>query len=331
MTIKTTHADAKKRKFMITAKQVKKAAKMHGADLVGIASMDRFEGAPPQMDPRQIFPDAKSMIVLACRIPRGALVGIEEGTFFTSYAMMGYAGINFVRMPMVLWSLTNFIEDQGYDALPIANNFPWAGISMDDGQPREKWSRPVAPGKPAPDVMPQLRIAAFAAGLGEIGYSKVFLTPEFGPRQRFGAILTNAALEPDPLFAGKICDRCMLCARDCSGKAISTTETVKITVAGRKIEWGKLDEHRCRIAFHGGAPEANPFYADQPAAIMWHGEALEGARGCIRSCMIHLEQKGVLKNQFKEPFRKRKPWQLPADWKKDIDPTAVRLDPTHGA
>ena len=56
---------------MLTSEDVKKTGKMHGADLVGIASMDRFEGAPLQMDPRAIFPDAKTMIVCGCRIPRG--------------------------------------------------------------------------------------------------------------------------------------------------------------------------------------------------------------------------------------------------------------------
>lgn len=298
---------------------VKDYAKTHGADLVGIASMDRFEGAPPEMDPRHIFPEARAMIVVACRIPRGTLIGIEEGTFFQSYAMMGYAGINFVRMPMVLWNVANFLEDAGYDAIPIANHFPWSGINNDNGQKLKDWSRPVAPGKPAPDVFLHYRIAAFAAGLGEIGYSKVFLTPEFGPRQRFGAILTNAPLEADPLFEGKICDRCMCCVRACSGKAIHPTETVRVTVAGREIEWGRLDVPRCRSAFCGGAPESNPFAMSQVAdKIMWHGEALEGASGCMRACMVHLEQKGVLKNRFREPFRKRQPWKLPADWKKDL-------------
>lgn len=312
---------------MISAAEVKAFAKANGADLAGIASMDRFEGAPPEMDPRHIFPEAKAMIVLACRIPRGALKGIEEGTFFISYSMMGYAGINFVRMPMVLWSVTNFLEDAGYDAVPIANVFDWAGIRTDAGGRREHFSRPVAPGKPAPDVTPHLRIAAFAAGLGEIGYSKVFLTPEFGPRQRFGAILTSAPLKADPLFEGRLCDRCMLCAKACSGQAISTTETVKVTVAGRQLEWGKLDTVRCRKAFCGGVPEANPFTMDQPGHIMWHGEALEGARGCIRACMVHLEEKGALKNKFKQPFRRRAPWSMPPDWKKDIPPTPMRLEP----
>ena len=74
---------------MLAAKQVKEYAKRCGADIVGIGSMDRFEGAPMQMDPRYIFPDATAMIVMGFRIPRGCLRGIEEGTFYTAYCGMG--------------------------------------------------------------------------------------------------------------------------------------------------------------------------------------------------------------------------------------------------
>ena len=41
---------------MVTAKMIKKLARGYGADLVGIGEMSRYEGAPPQMDPRFIRP-----------------------------------------------------------------------------------------------------------------------------------------------------------------------------------------------------------------------------------------------------------------------------------
>lgn len=41
-----------------------------------------------------------------------------------------------------------------------------------------------------------------------------------------------------------------------------------------------------------------------------YNPAIEGARGCIRACMIHLEQTGKIKNTFKNPFRKKAPWKL---------------------
>ncbi len=295
---------------MVTSQMVKDVAKAAGADLVGIASMDRFEGAPKQADPRYIFPDAQAMIVLAFRIPRGALRGIEEGTFFVSYCGMGYAGINFVLQPMVLWQVVRFLEQEGYEAVPVQNCFPWCGIHTQTGELRPNWSRPVSPDKPAPDVFIHLRLAAFAAGLGEIGYSKLLLTPEFGPRQRLACILTDAPLDPDPLYEGpQLCDRCMLCVKDCTGGALSETETVKVRIAGVEVEWAKLDVKKCTEAFQNPPPEYNPFLGN-PSPIYWYGRALEGARGCMRACMVHLEEEGKLRYKFKRPFRVRQPWRI---------------------
>lgn len=320
---------------MLTSKKIKSYAKSCGADLVGIGSMDRFEGAPKQFDPRYMMPEAKTIIVLGFRVLRGLLRGIEEGTFFYGYSSMGYAGINFVRMPVVLWEFCNIIEDAGYEALPLPNNFPWNNADMSGrdpakiGLPRPEISRPVSPDKPAPDVFIHLRIAAFIAGLGEIGYSKMFLTPEFGPRQRLAAVLTDMPLEPDPIYAGpKLCDRCMSCARECPTQAISKTKTIKIKVAGRDVEWAEIDMVKCAAGFQGGvidvAPDGeesvpalenmkptpyNPFVKSM-RPVYEYGRAIGGSRGCTRACMIHLEQQGKLKNVFKQPFRRRKPWKL---------------------
>ena len=320
---------------MISSKEVKKCAKKCGADLVGIASMDRFEGAPREMDPRYIFPEAKALIVLGFRIPRGLFRGIEEGTYFGAYPSMGYGGINVIYAPIVLRELVCFIEDRGYEAVPYPNIYPGYDTNPIDpgtGELRKTAVRAVSPDKPAPDIFIHFRIAAFCAGLGEIGYSKMLLTPEFGPRQRVVLCLTDAPLKPDPIYSGPpICDRCMLCVKDCSGKAISSTETVKVKVAGRELEWGKLDVKRCSIAYTGGVKETSPFYIEgydieeeikKPldeinrtrkynyGAVYDHNPAIEGARGCIRACMIHLEKEKRIKNLFKNPFRKRKPWIL---------------------
>lgn len=313
----------------LNAADVKQFCLSAGADVVGIASMDRFEGAPLQSDPRQIFPDAKSMIVMGFRIPRGTLRGIEEGTYYVAYASMGYAAINFILQPMTLWKITAMIEDEGYEAVPIPNNFPWTNKAGGDGQPNLRFSKPVAEGRAAPDVFIHMRIAAMAAGVGEIGWSKMLLTKRFGPRQRLAAIITDAELEPDPVIApGTICDRCMCCARDCTGAALPTDKSVKIKLAGYDVEWGDIDYDVCSRYFCGASPEYNPFMTNFPedqegfqkpvheaqrykvGPIYEYGRALEGARGCIRACMMHLEQVGRIENQFKHPFRRRDPWKL---------------------
>lgn len=310
---------------MLTKEGIRNYAKQIGADLVGFTTMDRFEGAPMQMDPRYIFPDAKTCIVLAFRIPRGYFRGIEEGTYFAPYTAMGYAGINEVYGPIVLRELCCYIEDEGYEAVPVPNiGFRDNAVNEREGVALK--SLPVADGKPAPDILIDMRAAAFAAGLGQYGWSKVFLTPEFGPMQRFVALLTDFECEADPIYEGKICDRCMRCARMCTGKAISTTEADHMNIAGHDIEFAKIDLDACANAYRGGVPEYNPFdvkgtgfkgpeYGNQHELLglplyMRHNHALEGARGCMRECYIHLEEKGILKTKFKNKFRKNKPWMI---------------------
>jgi ferredoxin len=321
---------------MLKAQDVKEYALEMGADLVGISPMDRWEGAPKQMDARYIAPDAKSMIALGFRIPRGTLRGIEEGTFYVSYASMGYAAINHVLQPMVLWRVTAMLEDAGFEALPIANNFPWGntnGAGQDPeltGRWNPNFSVPVSPDKPAPDVFPHLRLAAYMAGMGEIGWSKMFISPKFGPRQRIALILTDAELEPDPIYDGpQLCDRCMMCADQCTGGAIPTdpNDSVKIEVAGHELEWANIDYTVCSRYFCGASPEKNPFMVteedkegfQQPVSqgqrykvgpTYGYGRALEGASGCIRACMIHLEEQDKLGNTFDRPFRRRPDWKI---------------------
>ncbi|MDD5522760.1 MAG: hypothetical protein PHI84_18240 [Kiritimatiellae bacterium] len=332
---------------VLSTKKVKEYAIKCGADIVGITSMDRFEGLPRQLDPRQIFPEAKSMIVLGFRLFRGNFRGIEEGTFFTAYNIMGHEGLRWVFQPVMLWNFTKLIEDEGYEAIPIPDNFPWSNIDKlnpDEigtdfinvnpariGKIDGNFSRTVSPEKPYPDIFIQLKVAAFCAGLGEIGYSGTFLTPEYGPRQMFAAVITDAVLEPDPLFTGKLCekDKCkMACVKDCPSHAISENETVKIKVAGKELEWAKLDFNKCSVSFHGGDKEYNPFmvttedekgFTAQPyttsrkykmAPLYWYGRAIEGMRGCQIACMIHLEQEKKLKNVFKNPFRRKAPWKM---------------------
>ncbi len=184
---------------MLTSELVKQVALEAGADIVGIGDIQRFEGAPKQYDPRYIFPDAKVIIGLGFRIHRGLLRGIEEGTFFAAYPSMGYANINDVYAPMVMREVADLLEDHGYEALMYQNTAVRYGAGA---------GRPVREGYPRPDVFLHFRIAAFICGMGEIGYSKLLLTPQFGPRQRLAFIITDAPLRPDPLYDGPpLCDR----------------------------------------------------------------------------------------------------------------------------
>lgn len=323
-------------KRSIPSTDLKAFAKRQGADLVGIAPLERFEYLPPEENPASIFPDAKTVVVLGMRIPRGTLRGIEEGTYWAAYSATGYGGINQIYMPILVRSVSLYLEDHGWEAVPYINTFPGGYRGGTAGQS-------VAPGRPGPDIWLNFRAMAAAAGLGEIGWSKVFLTPEFGPRQRFAVVITDAPLEPDPLFDGQICDRCMLCVRDCPG-AIQTGKPVSVEIEGRRFEWNRLDVARCTLALHGAVRAVSPFLKEQPELPDIHAEddvdayekamvvvsklkgdvpyyrsltggfpgnwSICGGRGCMRTCMDHLESEGRIQAGFNEPFRKRSMWTV---------------------
>lgn len=320
---------------MITSQDIKAAAKRMGADIVGIGSIDRWSNAPIQMDPKQIMPKAKSVIALGFRVLRGSLRGIEEGTYFSNYSAMGYGGITYLYMPMTVINLSKMIEDAGFEAVPMGHQSDWRAIDP-VGYLKEGYSRPVAPGKAAPDVMISMRIAGFLCGLGEIGYSKMLLTPEFGPRVRVGIIITELELEPDPIMEpGTLCNRCMACVRECPGGCIPADRTIKANVGGYDLEWADVDMGKCDWVFQGGAEakenekadffdrfssawagkfkpsEISPF-SKAPKRLYNSGKAICGAKGCTRACMVSLEKRGVLKNKFESPFRTAKPWTV--DW-----------------
>ena len=269
---------------------LKETARRAGADLVGVAPIERFEGTPPEHHPASIFPEARSVVAIGRRILRGSLRGIEEGTNTFDYSCYGYSWLEKVFLPTTVYRAVGCLEDAGWEAVPM---YPYPTNLAPEGVP-------VAPDRPAPNVTIDFDRAAVAAGLGEIGFGGFFLSPQFGPRVRFGMILTDAELEEDPLFAGSICGECMKCVDDCPLGAMTADRTTTVNVAGKSSECAVVDYSLCRTCRNGAQPstfhdEGNP---DRLAAV------------CARSCVHQLEANGKISNTFATPFRTRRPWSV---------------------
>ena len=102
----------------LTSAMIKQRGMELGLDGVGIASIDRFQKAPPLMNPKTYSPDAKSVIVTMMRIPRGSYRGIEEGTHWNNYTFYSYSRLNQYIRPRLTYALSQFIEDHGWEAVP---------------------------------------------------------------------------------------------------------------------------------------------------------------------------------------------------------------------
>lgn len=265
----------------------------NGADLVGIASIDRFAELPQNHHPASIFPEVRSVVVIGKRIVRGVIRGVEEGTNFDLYDMHGRNWLNNRYLAMTSLKAAEFLEDSGWEAVPLQDLPPQT----------EPMGIPVREGQPAPNVIVDVNDAAVRAGLGEIGYCGFFLTSEFGPRQRFQMILTDAELEPNALLNASVCDRCREHASFCILGAIDPAREHIVSICGKEMTVAGIDYSKCRSCKNGAStntlhPCGNP---DRLAAI------------CCRSCVSCLEEKGILKNKFREPFRRRPPWGIIGD------------------
>ena len=268
-------------------------AKNEGIDLIGFADRSRFEGVDAANNPFSIFPEANTVILIGKRICRGSLRGVEEGTNFGDYRLFGKDWLEDEFLALSAYNLTNFIESHGWEASPVFPNPPElapTGVS-------------VRPGQPAPNVYPDFDYAAVACGLCTLSYNRIPFSKEFGSRQRFHMILTDAALPADALLEQSVCDGCKRCAESCPLGAISTTESEEITICGKVFTVGKIDYEKCKICKNGAV--ANRFSQDaRPDRV---------AALCNRTCMCTLEERDVLCNRFENPFRTAAAWGIAAD------------------
>ena len=265
-------------------------AKADGVDLIGFADRSRFEGVAASTNPFSIFPEAKTVILIGKRICRGSLRGVEEGTNFGDYQLFGKNWLEDEFISLSAYNLSNFIEEFGYEAVPV---FPNPCDQAPQGVS-------VAEGRPAPNVYPDFDYAAVACGLCVISRNGIPFSKEFGSRQRFHMLLTDAELEPTPLLDMDVCSGCTACMDACPMGAISDTETETVTICGKSFEIAKIDYNKCRICQNGAV--VNRFIES--------GKPDRVAALCNRTCMCSLEERKALTNQFQNPFRTSEVWSI---------------------
>jgi len=200
-------------------KKVKKAAKLYGASLVGVAAYNslwmqmnkRYDLTPLEM------PEGVKYAVV------GAIEMDELAIATSPEAPAGAAtGTGYSRMSFVSATLAEFIRNLGYTAIPAGNN---VGLSV-----------PIA----------------IDAGLGQLGRHGLLITPEFGPRVRLFKVFTDLPLVPDkPIDFGvtQFCSGCKRCAEACEVDAISLKDEPDWAPATKSSNPGALkwymDAEKC--------------------------------------------------------------------------------------
>lgn len=171
-----------------------------GADLCGVASVDRFSDAPKGFHPTDVLPGCRSVLSFACRFPAGTLKCTSPHPYTLARNVMTD------KMNRIAVEACVELEKRGVCAIPIPTN-----DSIPDPN-TGRWRSIVSQ-----------KHAAQAAGLGTIGRHSLLITPQYGSIVWLGCVLTELEIEPDPLLPN-ICSGCGLCVGACPVGALEREE-----------------------------------------------------------------------------------------------------------
>jgi epoxyqueuosine reductase len=215
---------------------LKEKCKLLDIPLMGVADVNLWETPPfrPWMPkeffPQSIFPEAKSVIVIGLPITLPVL----ETTPSIFYREL-YLTVNSL-LDQYSYRLANFLNEKGHSSIFVPRD-GYAGVEALLKNPVAFFSH---------------RHAAFLAGLGTFGVNNMLLTPQFGPRVRFGSIFTSAELPSASLMGEDLCTRCMRCVRMCPASALSGQNypdalTEKKSCVAHSAELNRLGISPCGI------------------------------------------------------------------------------------
>lgn len=181
-----------------------------GADLFGVAPATCLADAPDGHKAEDILIGARSIVILAMKmldtqVDILPLAGQETAFFGESSRQAMYAahgGLVSRNLDDLGFKLARFLEKEGYQTY---HQMASAG------------------GVDARYLMGliSLKHVAVGGGLGVIGKSSLLITPQFGPRVRLTAIITDAELEPDEPLTQNFCIDCSKpCITQCPASAL---------------------------------------------------------------------------------------------------------------
>jgi epoxyqueuosine reductase len=220
-------------------KKVKNLASTYNIDFVGIAAAESLNNEAVYHRPQDFLPTAKTVISLGVKLALGTQLinrraHREHRDLIYAHLWHGFGLPSMHYCDRAALFITRMLEAEGNIAVPVMSASTY-------------------------DVRTSLteflyHHAAVAAGLGELGWDDMVVTPEVGSRLRLTAIITDAKLDISPMYSGpKLCDveKCKksnkgvpVCTSYCPTQAIST-ETKKVIIGDKTYTVAKTDQMRC--------------------------------------------------------------------------------------
>jgi len=187
----------------IKSSEVKKVLFDMGADLCGIATIDRFTDAPVGFHPYDVLPSCKSVVVFAKTFPTGTLFCGNNVPYTITRNLLSN------ELDAMSIKFCSLVEKKGIIAVPTGT-ISHTRLDQKTGRRR---------------AMVSAKHSAVAAGLGKIGKNTLLVTPDYGNMVWLNALLINYIFEPDELLPGNPCsDDCTICIDNCPVNALGEPE-----------------------------------------------------------------------------------------------------------
>ena len=195
---------------------IKQIVLSFGADVCGIANIERFAKEREGFSPLDILPDCQSVIVFGVVLPKG-LTKVEPRLVYGHFN-----SLSCLEVDKISFQVSKRLE-RGYDciAVPVPCDSPY-----------EYWDNNSLHGR----GLISMKHAAAASGIGSIGKNSLLINPQYGSLLTIGALLTNLDLASD-----KLCDE--MCIAGC-------TKCIDSCPAGA-IENGAVNQKLCRLHTYG--------------------------------------------------------------------------------
>lgn len=180
-------------------KKVKEILGHLGADLCGIAKIERFADAPSGFHPADIYANCKSVIVFAKIMPKG-LTHVNPRIVY-----INANDVSKCELDRISYMAAIEIEKLGATVVPMPSDSPY-----------DYWDSEKLEGR----GLISMRHAAMLAGLGSIGKNTLLINKSLGNMINLGAVLTDLDLRSDPLSEDLCIYDCRLCLDSCPQKAL---------------------------------------------------------------------------------------------------------------
>jgi len=207
-------------------------------DFIGVAPIERLEGAPSGSKPTEILPQARSVISLGIALNSGLRKANRSAYAGNPQAIYAYSIYGLYVPGDILeqhaYRIVRLLESKGYPSVATPHAFP---------SNRSRLMGVVSH-----------RHAAVAAGLGDFGLNGLLMTPQAGCLVRLVTVVTEAELRPNPLYSGKpLClgKSCLKCVKSCPVDAFNQEKEVSLKIGDREFSYLEMKKWRCSFGTYG--------------------------------------------------------------------------------